>query len=148
MAREYYEDADVSLRVGAFNSKKIFVFGEVGGPGAYRYDGSNTILETLAAAQPTRLADPSRIHILRPDRDGEGIHRMTISLEKMVKEGDTTLNAVLEEGDIIYVPANGLAAVGLGLQQVLLPIQPAAQTVRGPANIEEDISGTTYGRTD
>lgn len=148
MARQYYDDADASLRVSGFRSKKIFVFGEVSGPGPYVYDGANTILETLAAAQPTRLADPNRIHVLRPKGEDGELHRMTVDLDKMVKEGDTTLNAVLEEGDIIYVPPNALAAAGLVLQQFLLPIQPAAATVKGPANIEEDVSGTTYGRDD
>ncbi len=147
-ARSFYEDADASLRVVRFRSKKIYVFGEVSGPGPYVYDGANTVLETLSRAQPTRLADPSRIHVLRPGQNGEVVQRMTIDLDRMVKEGDTDLNAVLEEGDIIYVPPNPLAATGLVLQQLLLPIQPAANVVRGPGDIEDDTSGTRYGRPD
>lgn len=144
LARQFYDDADVSLRVEAYNSKRIYVWGEVASPGPYSYNGANTILDVLARAQPTRLAEPGRIHILRPARAGSEIKRMTIDLDEMVKRGDTALDAVLEEGDIIYVPANGLAAVGLAFQQVLLPIQPAAATVRGPADIES--SGSSYGR--
>jgi len=146
MAQQYYEDADVSIRVDRFASKKIFVFGEVTLPGAYPYDGANTVLETLAQAYPTRLADPDKILIVRPGKDGEIISRMTVSLNKMIREGDVTLDAVLEEGDVIYVPANPLASVGLALQQLLLPIQPAANVVRGPASIGQDMTGTTYGR--
>ena len=142
MAREYYDDADVSVRVVGYNSKKIFVFGEVGSPGVYPYNGGNTVLETLASAQPSRLADPTRIQILRPNADGERIHRMTIDLNKMVRKGDTSLDAVLEEGDIIYVPANAFATVGLALQQLLLPIQPAAATVEAPTNF-----ATTFGKS-
>ena len=144
LSREFYEDADVSARVSAFRSKKVFVFGEVATPGPYTYDGANTVLETLAMAQPSRLADPARIHVLRPHADGDVRKRMTIDLNKMIKEGDTTLDAVLEEGDIIYVPANPLATVGLALQQLLLPIQPAAATVSGPGNIAGDVRGRPY----
>lgn len=144
LASQYYEDADVSLRVIGFNSKQIFVFGEVGRPGAYSYNGANTVLGTLAKAQPSRLADPTHIHILRPNSKGEMIKRMTIDLDKMVKEGDTSLDAVLNEGDILYVPANGFAAVGLALQQLLLPLQPAAQTVAAPANIGSDMASYPY----
>ncbi|MCX5659927.1 MAG: polysaccharide biosynthesis/export family protein [Planctomycetota bacterium] len=143
LARQFYDDAGVSLRVETFNSKRIYVFGEVGSPGPYAYNGANTILDVLARAQPTRLAEPNRIHILRPARAGSDVKRMTIDLDEMVKRGDTALDAVLEEGDIIYVPANGLATVGLAFQQLLLPIQPAAATVRGPADISS--SSSSYG---
>lgn len=144
LALQYYEDADVSLRVVGFNSKRIFVFGEVSRPGAYSYDGANTVLQTLAMAQPSRLADPTHIQVLRPNADGKLIKRMTVDLDKMVKKGDTALDAVLNEGDILYVPANGFAAVGLALQQILLPIQPAAQTVAAPVNIGGNMTSYPY----
>lgn len=147
LAREYYEDADVSLRIIEYRSKKIYVFGEVTAAGPYTYDGNNTVLGMLARAQPTRLSDPARVQILRPNPDGTLVRRMTVDLNRMVKEGDTTLDAVLEEGDIIYVPANPLAAVGLAIQQVLLPLQPAAATVRSPAEIDEDLNKGPYTNT-
>ncbi len=134
-AREFYEDANVTLRVTRYASQKIFVFGEVNAPGPYPYTGANTILSTLAKAQPSRLADPERIAVLRPADDGKLVRRMTIDLNKMIKQGNTSQNAVLEEGDILYVPPTGFAAVGLALQQVLLPIQPAAAVVGGPSDI-------------
>ncbi|MEM7680357.1 MAG: polysaccharide biosynthesis/export family protein [Planctomycetota bacterium] len=147
-AQHYYEDADVSVRITTFASKKIFVFGQVGAPGQYVFTGSNTVLNTLARAQPTRLADPSKIHVLRPNADGDLRRRMTIDLDKIVQEGDTTLDAPLEEGDILFVPPNPLAAVGLALQQLLLPIQPAAAVVAGPGNIQEELTGErSYGET-
>lgn len=143
-ARDFYEDADVSVRIVSFQSKRIFVFGEVSRPGPYSYNGANTILGTMASAQPTRLADPERIQILRPSPDGSLVRRMTISLNDMVKRGDTQLNAVLEEGDIIYVPANTLAAIGLVFQQLLLPLQPAAALAKGPSDIDGSFSGGPY----
>lgn len=145
-ATEYYEDADVNVRITAYASKKIFIFGEVGSAGALPYNGANTVLDTLAIAQPTRLADPSKIHILRPSPDGSLRKRMTVNLDKIVKEGDNTLDAVLEEGDIIYVPANGFAKVGLALQQVLLPVAPISQTMQAPNTIMMQATGAgVYG---
>lgn len=138
LAKAYYDDADITLRVSGFNSKKIYVWGEVAIPGPYTYDGANTLQGTLARAQPTRLAEFSHIHILRPGNDGKLTKRMTINLYDMIERGDTKLDTVLEEGDIIYVPANGLATVGLTLQQILLPIQPAAATVKGPSDIYDN----------
>jgi len=145
LARDFYEDADVTMRVIGYRSKKIYVFGEAGAVGPYVYNGANTVLETLAKAQPSRLADASRIQILRPNKDGDLIRRMTIDLDKMVKEGDIALDAVLEEGDIIYIPPNPLAAVGLVFQQLLLPIQPMVSTVQGPADFDEAGRSEVYG---
>jgi protein involved in polysaccharide export with SLBB domain len=145
LAQEYYEDADVSLRVYQFASKHIYVFGEVIGAGAYQYTGTNTVLETLARAQPTRLADRSRIEILRPSKDGKLVRRMTIDLDQMVQEGQTQHDGQLAEGDIVYVPPTVLAEVGLALQQLLLPIQPAAATVAGPGQIGGDMHRVPYG---
>lgn len=145
-AKKFYLDVDASVRVTQFASKKIFVFGQVASPGPYAYNGANTVLGTLAMAQPTRLADPAHIEVLRPSGNGKLRKRMTIDLDDMVRRGDTAHDAVLNEGDIIYVPANPLASVGLALQQLLLPIQPAVQTVRGPADIGRDATGAApYG---
>lgn len=149
LAQEYYEDADVSVRVINYASKKIFVFGEVSRPGPYTYNGANTVLATMSQAQPTRLADPSKILVLRPNEDGEMIRKMTVDLNKMVKHGDTLLNAVMEEGDIIYVPPTPLASVALGFQQLLLPFQPIASTIAGPGNIQYEARGRAdYGPND
>ncbi len=141
MARDYYEDADVSLRVVGYESKRIFVWGHVGAPGPYPYNGRNTVYRTLSQAQPTYLADFGRVEVLRPNRDGTLVKRMTIDINKMIEDGNLEHDAMLEENDVIYVPANPLAAVGLALQQVLLPIQPAAQTVNGPADIGRSATG-------
>jgi polysaccharide export outer membrane protein len=144
-AREYYGDADVSLRVVGYNSKHVYVFGEVSVPGAIAFRGNNTVLGTLAQTQPTRLADPGKIVVLRPNKDGKLVKQMTIDLNRMVKRGVTEHDALLENGDIIYVPPNPLAAVGLALQQVLLPIQPAASTVKGPSEIAYSVDTQPYG---
>lgn len=148
-ARFYYEDADVNVRVSKYASKKVFVFGQVSAPGAYYYNGSNTVLDMLAQSKPTELADPGSITIVRPDENGELRARMTIDLDRMITTGDTTLNAVLQEGDIIYVPPSGIAKAALSFQQLLLPFQPLASTINGPANVSDAATGQRpYGDTD
>jgi len=144
LSQEYYEDADVTLRVRTYNSKKIFVFGEVSTPGPYPYSGRNSVLRTLSIAQPTRIADTQKIQILRPASDGELIRRMTVSLDKMVQEGDVALNALLEEGDIIYVPPTALGSVGLTFQQLLFPISPAVSTFNGPTDMQDAFQRRPY----
>ena len=144
-ALQFYTEADVVVQVTDFRSKHIYVFGEVGRPGRYPYTGSDTVLDLLALAQPSRLADNNRIQVLRPDDEGELVERMTIELNKWIEEGLTDRNALMAEGDILYIPPNGLARVGLAIQQLLLPIQPAAATVAGPADIDNSITSLQGG---
>lgn len=137
----YYQDADVNVRVNRYASKKIFVFGQVRAPGEYFYNGSNTVMNTLARAQPTERADPGSITIIRPDENGELRARMTINLDHMIQTGDTTLNAVLQEGDVIYVPPTGIAKATMSFEQLLMPLQPLSSLINGPANISESATG-------
>jgi protein involved in polysaccharide export with SLBB domain len=150
-AAEFYQEVDVAVQVSAYRSKHIMVFGEVSAPGRYAYTGSDTILTLLARAQPSRLADDNRIQVIRPTGDGKTAHRMTIELGKWIERGELDRDALLQDGDIVYVPPNGLARVGLAMQQLLLPIQPAAATMRGPADIVDSSNrvsagGANYGK--
>lgn len=143
-SREYYHEVDVVVHVTGYRSKHLYVFGEVARPGRYSYTGADTVLDVLALAQPSRLADPNRIQVLRPSADGDQVHRMTIELDEWVKHGHTDRNALLAEGDILYVPPNGLARVGLAVKQLLLPISPAAQVVAGPVDIDQSVGSAPY----
>ena len=55
--------------------------------------------------------------------------------------GDMTNNFLLMPNDVIYVQANPLAKMGLGVQTLLLPIRPAAETVRAPASAAAAMGG-------
>jgi protein involved in polysaccharide export with SLBB domain len=63
--------------------------------------------------------------------DGEA-HVMVINLMKMIRDGDLSRNVLLKPNDVIYVPPNPLAAVGLAMQQVLFGVQPVQQTITAP----------------
>lgn len=196
-AKDFYEQVDANVQVTGFNSQRIFVFGQVSRPGPQAWSGRNTLLDVLADSQPTTLAWPERIIVVRgaqPQRGGylpddfdklvkeaeaaeakaleaeaanaahgadaaevlaqvapkEGgaapeevsaaeppanpkARVMRFDMMKMVKKGDMCQNVYLEPDDVIYVPANPLAAVGLAIQQILLPLRPAAETVSVPA---------------
>ncbi len=142
---EYYQEAEVAVQVVQYRSKHVYVFGEVALPGRYAWNGSDTMLDLLSRAQPTRLAESGRIHLFRPGSDGKPTHRMTVDLDEWIKKGQTEQNTLLAEGDIVYVPANALATVGLAVQQLLLPIQPAAGTMRGVTNIDHDADQISTG---
>lgn len=140
-AQQYYQDADITVNVQQYRSKFVYVFGEVRAAGRYPYTGSDTVLQLLATAQPTRAADDSRIQILRPDPAGDQPRRMTVKLSQWIKEGRTGRNALLEPGDIVFVPPNGFAEIGYAVQNLLRPVSPAAATMQGTVSV--DNSATT-----
>jgi protein involved in polysaccharide export with SLBB domain len=108
----------VGVRVQTFAARQVFVFGQVERPGPQAYHGANSVLDTLSHARLSPRADPRRVEVLRPSADGELRRKLTVDLEAMVRGGDTTLDVVLAEGDVVFVPATGLGRVGLALEQV------------------------------
>lgn len=128
--KTYYKDAKVRVDVEQ-RSQFFYVFGEANRPGPKAYTGRDTLVHVLADAQPTRLAWPERVYVLRPSPDPEQRHVTVINMYEMVKNGDTTANVLLQQDDIVYIPLNPLAAVGVALQNVLFPVQPVFNTAGG-----------------
>jgi hypothetical protein len=82
----------------------------------------------------TRLSWPERIYVIKPSPDPNQRHVTVVNLKDIIQRGDTTPNILLEQDDIVYVPLNPLAAVGVAVQNLLFPVQPviqAAGTARG-----------------
>lgn len=156
-ARRYYKRIRVTVFIDQYNSQKIYVWGEVAAKGAVPWTGADTLLDILARAQPTRLAWPERIRVIRakqPTKGGYipvpkderkttattnefGAEELTINLIAMIKSGDMSHNILLRPDDVIYVPPNPFAKVGLALETILFPIRPIVETIRAPADIDE-----------
>ncbi|MEM6855292.1 MAG: polysaccharide biosynthesis/export family protein [Planctomycetota bacterium] len=116
----------LAVRVETFASQKVFVFGQVEAAGGQAYHGTNSVLEVVAAAKPNARADVRNVQVLRPSPDGEFRRKLTVDLDAMVRGGDTTLDVVLAEGDIVFVPPTALGSIGLTFQQLFGGDQPAA----------------------
>lgn len=157
-SKEYYKEADVSVQVTGYFSQKFYVFGQVAQPGPIQWTGSDTLIDVLARVQPTHLARPEKIKVIRarPPRKGgylpppdeqmdevkrayeaagfneTGAEEMTVNLMAMMRTGDMSRNILLCPDDVIYVPPNPFAAVGLALQTILFPTRPVAEVIRLP----------------
>jgi|WetSurMetagenome_2_1015567.scaffolds.fasta_scaffold07890_2 protein involved in polysaccharide export with SLBB domain len=209
-SREFYEEVDATVQVAEFRSQKIYVFGQVSRPGPLPWTGTDTLIDVLAQVQPTPMAWPERIKVVRgkgplrggyprPDTekngaapakadpekgatppaefgtaktkadggkekpqtaeeamkaaeaaarkaeagDGADAEVITINMMNMVASGDLSVNVLLRPGDVVYVPPNPLAAVGLALQQVLFPILPAMEAVSAPVSAMNQFGGNS-----
>jgi polysaccharide export outer membrane protein len=159
--KEYYEQTDAVVSVTRYASQQIYVFGQVSNPGPQPWSGTNTLVDVLSKSQPTQLAWPQKIKVVRgasPTRGGyldakelpEGEMlplktdeptTMTVDMMAMVQSGDLSQNVLLRPDDVVYVPPNPLAAVGLAIQQVLFPIRPAMETLALPASTATTVQG-------
>jgi len=132
----FYTHPEVSVRVAAYRSKYVYVFGQVGAPGAYPFTGRDSLLNILSRAQPTFLAWKAQTKVIRPSPDKQDVHEIVVNVDEMVEHGDTSKNFLLQEGDIVYMPPTPLAWVGLRVRELLYPVTPIAQAVVAPAAVK------------
>ncbi len=131
---QYYEDVQVQVKVTNFASKRFYMHGETSA-GPRPYTGRDTVLDAVLSAGLPRTSWPERVVVLRPNEEGELIARMTVNVRDMTEKGDLRFNAVLEEGDIIFVPTNRIAQVGIFVQNLISPVDPAIRAVSTPARV-------------
>jgi polysaccharide export outer membrane protein len=120
-------DNPVDVRIVAFRSKRYYVLGQVGSPGAQVYSGRDTVLGAIAlAGSPTVLAWQERIQVIRPSRD-ENVKAKVfeINFDRLSAHGEASKDVLLEEGDIIYVPPTILAAAAMKIEEFIRPIARA-----------------------
>ena len=116
----------MDVRITAYASKVYYVVGQVYRPGPRNYTGRDSLLMALAAAQPNPMAWEQRVQVIRPAaREDEDPRIFEVNYEKMISRGDTTMDVLLEEGDIVYVPPTILASIGMVLEEFISPVARA-----------------------
>lgn len=120
---KYVKTPSVSVIVTGFNSKRIFVIGEVFEQGLYPYTGEMTVFEAVEEAGSfTRRASLGRVILVRGDLEDPQV--IDVNLKDVVKKGLKQKDLYLQPDDIVYVPPNGFAATGYAIEQVLFPFNP------------------------
>jgi polysaccharide export outer membrane protein len=114
----------VTVRVVAYNSRRIMVTGDVRNPGTYSFPAIPGFLEVLGAAGgPNPTADLSRIRLLRAAQ--QETSSVVVDLEAALRTGRLGDLPRLQPGDVLYVPARAEEA------QLLVPGQEGVAYVLG-----------------
>lgn len=101
----YLRDPQVNVFVKEFNSKKIFVLGEVTKPGTFKYEENMTIIQAITLAGGLKqLAAEERIVLTRRSQDKE--EKFVVPFESIGLGKEK--NILLQPGDIIFVPESWL----------------------------------------
>jgi len=118
----YVKDVETTVTVTGFNSKKVFLFGEVERPGPQMFTGNMTLVEAVAGAgSVTRKSAPGRVRLVRGDPEAPKVFK--INLKDITMRGETEGNLQLKDGDIVFVPKNAWAIVGDSLDDLLYPFR-------------------------
>lgn len=144
----YYESPEVTVRVATFESKNVYVFGQVMSRGPQPFTGRDTLMDVISRAEPNFLAWGGQVKVIRPSANPDERHEIIVDVDKMLESGDMTNNFLLQEGDIVFVPPTPLGYVGLKIQEVLFPVSPALQTYNAPAQAKATTDYLRHGGYD
>jgi len=121
--------------------KGFYMFGEVGqaatpsGGGGARYvpmlKADLTLLEVMARAPLSPLANLGRVKVIKPDAQNPLVVR--VNVREMVETGNTTYNLRIDANDIIYVPPTFFGHISRFFEKLFQPIGAIVRTLFGIA---------------
>lgn len=101
----YLKNPFVSVLVKEYQSKKIYVLGQVVKPGTFPYEGQMNIVQAITLAGGfTPLARKNSVIVTRVDAGQEKSIRLPV---ERISEGMAP-NFMLQPGDIVFVPESAL----------------------------------------
>ena len=127
---KYIISPEVTVKIIGYNSKVVYVVGEVGRPGKIFMQGNTiTVREALIqAALPLLSAKTTKGRLITPSEKSKPIQR-PVNVHKLLFEGDLRENLVMNPGDTLYIPPTMMAKA----MRVIQPIQQPLGAARGTA---------------
>ncbi len=107
LEENWLRDAQVTIFIVEYQSKKVSVLGAVREQGSYELLGRQTLLQIISQAGGLTPEAGNEIIVIRQQDDGNNA-ALKIPLEKLVLEGDVNLNIPLQPNDIINIPIDKL----------------------------------------
>ena len=126
---EYIISPEVNVKILGYNSKIVYVIGEVGNPGKIFMRGDTiTVREALVqAGLPLLTGKLTKSVVITSAVDGKAKVRK-VNVHKLLYKGDLREDLVMAPGDTLFVPPTGMAKVMRTIQPVATPIGTAAGT--------------------
>ena len=120
----YVVDPQITVSVSTIQSQKIMVLGEVKNPGIFALDVDLSVMDAVSKAGGA--TEDAKINNVVLIRRNQGKTKVTsLDLRKVFKEGDFSQCEVLQNGDIVYIPAITIAKISRfasHLSQIIRPL--------------------------
>lgn len=105
LAADYLRSPQVSVFVKEYNSKKVFVLGEVQRPGTFKFEDAMSIVQAVTLAGGFKpLAAKNKVVLTRVVEGEE--KKFVVPLEQIGLGQEA--NVLLQPGDIVFVPESWL----------------------------------------
>lgn len=120
---EFIISPEITVKIVGYNSKIVYVIGEVGNPGKIFMRGDTiTVREALVqAGLPLLSAKANKSRLITPSDDGKPKTKL-VNIHKLLFEGDLRENLVMSPGDTLYLPPTFMAKAMRVIQPVAAPI--------------------------
>ncbi len=101
--KKYLEDPHVTVTVTTVGSRRVFILGQVGRPGAFPLLSDMTVFQALSAAGGiSEYANAKRIYVLR-NENGKQV-KLPFNYKDALRGTNQQQNFLLKPGDTIVVP--------------------------------------------
>jgi len=102
-ATKFVEDPTVTVVVKQINSRRVYVTGMVGKPGAYPISNPTTVLQLLSmAGGVNEFANAKKIMVMRNENGQQKAYKF--NYKDVVKGQNLKQNILLQPGDTVVVP--------------------------------------------
>jgi polysaccharide biosynthesis/export protein len=124
---KYIIKPEVTVKIVEYNSKVVYIVGEVGLPGKVFMRGDTiTVREALLnAGLPQLTAATTSAQLFTPADDGR-VETKTVNVYDLLYKGDLRQNYVMKPGDSLYMPPTLWAKIARFLNPVTQPLGQAA----------------------
>ncbi|WP_235937522.1 SLBB domain-containing protein [Marinobacter caseinilyticus] len=131
LVSETYIGVQASIGLGELRSMRVFVLGDARSPGSYTVSSLSTITNALFVSGGVKPSGSLRR--IQHKRDGKLVGEL--DLYELLLNGDTSGDARLQPGDVIFIPSVG-ARVGIEGEIY----RPALYELKSPINLQSLIS--------
>ena len=133
----YIVSPDVTVKIIGYNSKVVYVIGEVANPGRIFMHGDTiTVREALLeSGLPLLSASTKKCPLITPAASAKPAHK-DVNVFNLLYEGDLRENLVMKPGDVLYIPATILSKA----MRVISPVTQPVTTGAGGASAARTIA--------
>jgi len=99
----YIVNPQVDVFIKEFKSKTAVILGQIKSPGQYELRGEISFLEFVSKAGGLSADAGNTATIKRADSGTNKTSNIVIDLDKLIREGDASVNLPIQNGDTIYI---------------------------------------------